>query len=145
MPLKHGRSHHTCAALKNKKGAITHVIVAGGNPNSKGLYNSTEIFDVDAMAWHPGPDLPTYVVGGALVAGGTHESSSFAYLIGGYHKDAESAEIYALSNDIQSWSMIGTMERKRRNHVAVALPPEFELQYGSIGLYMFVCMCVLKY
>ena len=123
------RSSHSCAEVRDKYGAITKIVVAGGRDSRAQDLWTTEMYDVRSNIWYNGPSLPSYNSAGCMVT--APPSSKYSVILsGGNGNNPEGGSnfnpyIMALSKDLTEWTNIENLEIIREEHVAVMVPPNF--------------------
>ncbi len=125
--LRQGRHHHAVRYLQGDR-----LLVIGGYINSRGILdgtptNTTEIIDLATGAVSPGPSMrygraefPTIVLANGDIL-----------VIGGNSKDGGNRVIEKLDVGIMQWSVLGTMNRSRRQHAADYLSADEILIFGG--------------
>ena len=81
--------------------------------------SSTELFNIKENSWSKGPNLPVVVWRASCVALPYHTIYS-CLLIGGRSKEGNeeyiSDNIYALDNDLKTWTLVGHLKEARYGH-----------------------------
>ena len=106
------RSDHACAALPDGN-----VLVAGGR-NRGGMTNSTEILDLKANAWRPGPPLPSSRAGASFAT----LTDGRLLLAGGEVAGAISSDLVIFDPASRTYPLVQAhLSSPRRDHAMAAL------------------------
>ena len=128
-PMGTERSSHSCAEVRDKYGAITKIVVAGGRDLGAQDLWTTEIYDVRSNIWYNGPSLPSYNSAGCMVT--APPSSKYSVILsGGNGNNPEGGSnfnpyIMALSKDLTKWTHIERLNIDLVDQVAVMVPPNY--------------------
>ena len=119
--MRYKRRFHACTGIEEENGSLTKVLVVSGRTNS-GLTCSSEIYNIEYNYWSDGPAMVEAVWSSALVSASA-SSDVGAYLIAGYNGNDRVTGVYAISKNLDQWTLVGNISQKRTEHVAVRIPP----------------------
>ena len=117
------RSSPMCATLPDGK-----VIVTGGQNQSYGILNSTEIYDPIKNGWTFSTDLPYPIFNGQLVNHTLSNGTSALYLVNGWTNFTAKITLKSIlhfnySSDVSpKWLEVGQLQNGRSGAVVLSIP-----------------------
>ena len=124
-PMYYNRSSPMCATLPDGK-----VIVTGGQNQTFGILNSTEIYDPIKNGWAFSTDLPFPIFNGQLVNHTHSNGTSALYLVNGWTNFTAKITLksilhfnYSSDNNVSSkWFEVGQLQNGRSGAVILSIP-----------------------